>query len=132
MATEQLIMGTSTLPDNNQIGPGPNGAPKGPPAGYKPVSAPSADIGRVAKGLLSHDFGTITPFKLDDKMYMARVEPHYHPPGFKGGPNGWHKGVTVYEKSNTVTEPSPSEPPKQKNEKLYAQIDAFLDKFDID
>jgi hypothetical protein len=133
MANEQLIMGKSILPENNLIGPGPTGAPKGPPTGYKPLTSPSPEISQIAKNLLRNDFGTTTPFILDNKMYMARVEPHYHPLGFKGGPNGWHKGVTVYEKSSTsATEPKPSEPSKQiNNEKLYSQIDAFLDKFDI-
>jgi len=30
------------------------------------------------------------------KRYVFVLEPHYHPPGFVGAPNGWHKGVTVY------------------------------------
>jgi hypothetical protein len=49
-----------------------------------------------AKSLLHHDYGTEIPFELDGKRYLARLERHYHPPGH-AGPNGWHKGVTVYE-----------------------------------
>jgi hypothetical protein len=43
---------------------------------------------------------------LDGKRYVFVLELHYHPPGFVGGPNGWHKGVTVYE----VHTADPSEP----------------------
>jgi hypothetical protein len=28
--------------------------------------------------------------------YLFCLEPHYHPPGGGVGPEGWHKGVTVY------------------------------------
>ena len=33
---------------------------------------------------------------LGGKRYVFVLERHYHPPGFVGAPNGWHKGVTVY------------------------------------
>jgi hypothetical protein len=33
---------------------------------------------------------------LNGKRYAFCLEPHYHPPGFSRGPEGWHKGVTVY------------------------------------
>ncbi|MBK6683032.1 MAG: peptidoglycan-binding protein [Deltaproteobacteria bacterium] len=74
-----------------------SGMKSGAPPGYAPIT------GRVppgvvtqAKGLLHHDYGTEIPFELDGQRYLARLERHYHPPGFQGGPNGWHKGVTVY------------------------------------
>lgn len=34
---------------------------------------------------------------VDGKRYVFVLERHYHPPGFQGAPNGWHKGVTMYE-----------------------------------
>jgi hypothetical protein len=34
---------------------------------------------------------------IDGHRYVFVLERHYHPPGFVGAPNGWHKGVTVYE-----------------------------------
>ena len=33
---------------------------------------------------------------LHGKRYVFVLERHYHPDGFVGAPNGWHKGVTVY------------------------------------
>jgi hypothetical protein len=30
------------------------------------------------------------------RPYLFCLEPHYHPPGYAAGPEGWHKGVTVY------------------------------------
>jgi hypothetical protein len=30
------------------------------------------------------------------QSYLFCLEPHYHPPGYGLGPEGWHKGVTVY------------------------------------
>jgi hypothetical protein len=30
------------------------------------------------------------------RTYLFCLEPHYHPPGSGVGPEGWHKGVTVY------------------------------------
>ncbi len=31
------------------------------------------------------------------KRYVFVLERHYHPPGYVGGPSGYHKGVTMYE-----------------------------------
>jgi hypothetical protein len=85
-------------PIARKIGPGPNGVPGRAPDGYQPLRGHiSPEVAAEAKSLLHGDWGTETPFEANGKRYMARVEPHYHPPGFKGGPNGWHKGVTVYD-----------------------------------
>jgi hypothetical protein len=36
------------------------------------------------------------------RPYLFCLEPHYHPPGYGGtGPEGWHKGVTVYHGSQS-------------------------------
>jgi hypothetical protein len=68
-----------------------------PPAGYHAVKGgvPAA-AAKLAHDLLGKPFGTETYFELDGKRYVARNEPHYHPPGFVGGPTGWHQGVTIY------------------------------------
>jgi len=75
-------------------------AKTGPPPGYKAMKGkvPSGVVAK-AKSLLSQPMGAEIPFEIDGKQYMARLETHYHPPGYKGGPNGYHKGVTVYEKA---------------------------------
>lgn len=122
MATENLIIGQKFLPQDNKIGPGPNGAPKGAPQGYKSLTSVTPAVAKIAATLLHNEFGTMIPFTLNGIQYMARLEPHYHPPGFKGGPNGWHKGVTVYQSSMSKNE-------QGKHQKLYDKIDAFLGEF---
>lgn len=74
-----------------------SGLKSGAPPGYAPITGrvPPGVVAQ-AKGLLHHDYGTEIPFELDGQRYLARLERHYHPPGYQGGPNGWHKGVTVY------------------------------------
>ncbi|MBM3462144.1 MAG: peptidoglycan-binding protein [Armatimonadetes bacterium] len=70
----------------------------GPPEGYQAIRGRvPAGVTDKAKSLLGGEYGTETPFAIDGKRYVARVEQHYHPPGYQGGPNGWHKGITVYE-----------------------------------
>jgi hypothetical protein len=34
---------------------------------------------------------------VNGKRYVFVLEQHYHPPGYVGGPTGFHKGVTMYE-----------------------------------
>jgi hypothetical protein len=51
----------------------------------------------AAKDLLDLPMGSEVILEVDGTSYGFRLEPHYHPPGFEGGPVGWHKGVTVYE-----------------------------------
>ncbi len=76
----------------------PSGQTSGAPPGYHTMTGriPPAVVAK-ARTLLRHDYGTEIPFEIDGKRYLARLEHHYHPPGYIGGPNGWHKGVTVYE-----------------------------------
>lgn len=110
---EQVTVGQSVPPSDNSIGPGPQGGPKGPPSGFVPLpkNEITPTIARIASSLLGGEFGTTTPFSIGDRRYMARVEPHYHPPPPQGcgtpalpdcnpqsfpKPWGWHKGVTVY------------------------------------
>jgi hypothetical protein len=35
--------------------------------------------------------------EVEGRRCLFVVERHFHPPGFTHGPQGWHKGVTVYE-----------------------------------
>ena len=51
----------------------------------------------VAKTFLTLPMGDERYAEVDGRRYVFVLEWHYHPPGFVGGPNGWHKGVTVYE-----------------------------------
>ncbi|HEY9715439.1 MAG TPA: hypothetical protein V6C72_18340, partial [Chroococcales cyanobacterium] len=69
-----------------------------PPQGYERLhSAPPPDAVAFANRFLSQPMGAEATFEAHGRHYMARVEPHYHPQGFQGGPTGWHKGVTIYE-----------------------------------
>jgi hypothetical protein len=40
--------------------------------------------------------GTEVTRLVDGRPLVFVLEWHYHPAGFQGAPNGWHKGVTVY------------------------------------
>jgi hypothetical protein len=90
---------TAPLPrQHKKIGPGPSGVPDSPPDGYHYMrgKVPPEAV-QEAWSLISGAYGTETPFQVDGKQYMARVEPHYHSPESGRRPTGWHKGVTVYE-----------------------------------
>ncbi len=54
------------------------------------------EIVRVAKTFLDLPMGAERSMSIDGRRYVFVLERHYHPPGFVGGPHGWHKGVTVY------------------------------------
>ena len=54
------------------------------------------EIVRVAKTFLDLPMGAERTVTIDGRRYVFVLERHYHPPGFVGAPNGWHKGVTVY------------------------------------
>lgn len=83
---------------DHTIKAGPDGVPHRPPDGYHAIKGHiPTEVVVKARSLLSGDYGTMTPFEVDGRKFMARVEPHYHPEGYKNGPTGWHKGVTVYE-----------------------------------
>jgi hypothetical protein len=96
--TQDIDPNTASRRGHKKIGPGPNGLPDAPPDGYRTIHS-KLEPGAVAKArsLLGGDWGTETPFEINGKRYMARVEPHCGPRGRKYGPVGWHKGVTLYE-----------------------------------
>ncbi len=58
---------------------------------------PNKSIIDAATSLLDDAMGGEFIIEVNGTAYGFRLEPHYHPPGFQGGPIGWHKGVTVYE-----------------------------------
>jgi hypothetical protein len=64
------------------------------------------EIVSVAQSYLDLPMGAERYITLEGKRYVFVLEQHYHPPGFVGGPTGWHKGVTVYE----LHAPSSAEP----------------------
>lgn len=76
----------------------------GAPSGFGVLKNPSKEVASKAKQLLSNKMGEEFQFEIGGVNYFARVEPHYHPPGYIGGPNGWHKGVTVYVNKKPKTE----------------------------
>jgi len=86
-----------------------------PPTGYRALKAGenNTDVGIAANKILhTSSLGDQTPFTIDGKEYMGRTEPHFHPyppPGTKPSeygkypkPWGWHKGVTVFKKAESV------------------------------
>jgi len=54
-------------------------------------------IVHAAQGFLDLPLGDERFLAIDGRRYVFVLQWHYHPPGFVGGPNGWHKGVTVFE-----------------------------------
>jgi len=82
---------------DTRVGPGPNGVPGVPPEGYRTLrSGPAPEAAKMARSLLGGEYGTMTPFDMKGRSYMARVEPHYGPTKDNPRPH-WHKGVTLYE-----------------------------------
>ncbi|HEY8086882.1 MAG TPA: hypothetical protein VIF09_03535 [Polyangiaceae bacterium] len=51
----------------------------------------------AAEAYLDLPMGAERFLTMHGKRYVFVLEQHYHPPGFVGAPNGFHKGVTVYE-----------------------------------
>jgi hypothetical protein len=62
-----------------------------------PVKTVTTAIVRAAKTFLDLPMGAERSASIDGRRYVFVLERHYHPPGFVGGPHGFHKGVTVYE-----------------------------------
>jgi hypothetical protein len=62
-----------------------------------PVKIVTPAIVRVAQSFLDLPMGDERFVAIDGHRYVFVLERHYHPPGFVGAPNGWHKGVTAYE-----------------------------------
>lgn len=58
----------------------------------------------VASTFLDLPMGAERFRTLHGKRYVFVLEQHYHPPGFVGGPIGFHKGCTVYEVHATAAD----------------------------
>ncbi len=41
-------------------------------------------------------YGTDVLFEMDGKLYSGRIEKHYHEPGGKARPWGWHPGCSLF------------------------------------
>ena len=54
------------------------------------------NVVHAAQKFLDLPLGAERRARIDETDYLFVLEWHYHPPGFVGGPTGWHKGVTVY------------------------------------
>jgi hypothetical protein len=62
---------------------------------YRGLITPA--IVRQAREYLDLPMGAERSADVEGHHFVFVLERHYHPPGFVGAPNGWHKGVTVYE-----------------------------------
>jgi len=71
--------------------------PRGREARRVPVKSVTPAIVRVARTFLDLPMGAERSADVEGRRYVFVLERHYHPPGFVGGPVGYHKGVTVYE-----------------------------------
>jgi hypothetical protein len=73
-----------------------------PPAGYvRAVKATPAmaTFARQALGSIGA-IGNVQYATLADGTALAAVtEWHFHPKGYVGGPNGWHKGISLFRKA---------------------------------
>src|SRR6185437_7614347 len=59
-----------------------------------PIRGPiPAEVIAYAKTLVNLPMGTEQIAEIDGQRYVFVLERHYHPPGFVGALNGWHKGV---------------------------------------
>lgn len=89
------------------------------------------EVAQKAKSLLNMEMGKEHIESLNGITYKFVAEPHYHPPGFKGGPIGWHKGISVFMQGNlkdskpNQTQPSQSKPSTNVTN-LHNKIDQFL------
>lgn len=131
MTTDKTIIHKSYLPANNTISMENKKSAGTPPSGYARLNKTTPEVAAVAKKLLGGEFGTLTPFESNGVKYMARVEPHYHKPPPTGAdpaqypkPWGWHKGVTIYQKSDGKSENKLNNSPARKD--LFQRIDDFL------
>jgi hypothetical protein len=51
----------------------------------------------AAESFINLPMGSERYAMVGGKRYVFVLEQHYHPPGYVGGPTGYHKGVTMYE-----------------------------------
>jgi hypothetical protein len=86
-------------PDSQSVDSG-SGSGSGGGERVKPKLV-TPDIVAAAEAYLADAFhdpvGSEKYVTVDGHDYVFVLEWHYHPQGYAGAPNGWHKGVTVYE-----------------------------------
>lgn len=83
------------LPEEQTTGSSDTPAPSGDRVLYRGIITP--EIARVAATFLDLPMGAQRAANVEGHRFVFVLQRHYHPPGFKGAPNGWHKGVTVFE-----------------------------------
>jgi hypothetical protein len=54
---------------------------------------------RAARDFLDLPMGAARLLAVNGRELLFCLELHYHEPGYQRGPEGWHKGVTVYSPS---------------------------------
>lgn len=96
-----------------------------PPKGYGRITSVPTEASKIAKSLLSGEFGTLTPFQVGERNFIARVEPHYHDPKSGIQPSGWHKGVSIFESLNNDKLFS-NENTESESNKLLSKLNNFL------
>lgn len=90
------------------------------------------EVAQKAKSLLGMEMGKFHIETINNITYKFVAEPHYHPPGFKGGPIGWHKGISVFMKNTkdpkeiASNKPIVKSPELSSNNTLHQKIDSFL------
>lgn len=71
------------------------------PVRFDRAKAASHDVTLAANAWLTESFsmpdGAEKIVEVDGARWALVAEPHYHPDGFVGGPNGWHRGITVFQ-----------------------------------
>lgn len=86
-------------------------APPTPTPGAAPVVPPGSTLRRLRQAEVTPEitanavrilrahrqdpFGTEVPFVAGGRLYVGRIEQHYHPPGGAARPWGYHPGVSV-------------------------------------
>jgi hypothetical protein len=99
---------TPTPPTTGELGASAGTASASAPAGptgvvhglvcLKLVTPAIVDASeRWLKEFYHSPIGTQQKVVVDGRPLVFVLQWHYHPPGFVGGPNGKHKGVTVFE-----------------------------------
>jgi hypothetical protein len=71
--------------------------PHGAADGRAPLRHITPAVVRLAQSFLTLPMGAEREAEVEGRRCLFVVERHFHPPGFTRGPQGWHKGVTVYE-----------------------------------
>ncbi|MCZ2224638.1 MAG: hypothetical protein LC122_13515 [Chitinophagales bacterium] len=97
------------------------------------TGAVTPKVQQRAKELLSKQMGDKIYENIDGINYMFVLEQHYHPPGFKGGPVGFHKGVSVFKEKTDKQKQEVQIPVEQKKYETKPSVErrmSLIDKLD--